>query len=480
MEATKNITHIAVVPSPGFSHLIPILEFSKRLVHLHPDFHVTCIIPSLGSPSTASIDYLNSLPSNNIHSFFLPPISISELPQQQSPAFQSKLAMTKSLPSLREILNSLMCSKTSPPLAALVADTLAYEALDIAKELNISSFLFALWSPALCSFHFQIPKLDETILGEYPDYPEPFVIPGFVPLHGRDFPEFCQHRSSEAYKMVVHRDKRLPSLDGIMLNSFIEMGEETAKVLANNKGSGHPPVYLVGPIISQTGLMNEKDRPECMTWLDKQPPRSVLYVSFGSGGTLSQEQLNELALGLELSGHKFLWVLRAPSSVANASYHSASSSNENPKEFLPKGFLEKTKDQGFIVPSWAPQIQILSHNSVGGFLSHCGWNSTLESVMHGVPLITWPLFAEQKLNAVILNDALKVAVRPKVNKKGIVEREEIKEVVKTLMESEEGKGIFKRITDLKEAAANAMKEDGSSTVTLSQVAHIWKNKGVLQ
>ncbi|KAI9078451.1 hypothetical protein K1719_039547 [Acacia pycnantha] len=443
MEETKNITHIAVVPSPGFSHLTPILEFSKRLVHLHPDFHVTCIIPSLGSPSTASIDYLNSLPSNNIHSFFLPPININELPQQQSPAFQSKLAMTKSLPSLREVLNSLMCSKTSPPLAALVADTLAYEALDIAKELNILSFLFALWSTALCSFHFQIPKLDETIVGEYRDYPEPFVIPGFVPLHGRDFPEFCQHRSSEAYKMVVHRDKRLPSLDGIMLNSFIEMGEETAKTLANNKGSGHPPVYLVGPIISQTGLMNEKDRPECMTWLDKQPPRSVF--------------------------------------VANASYHNASSSNEKPKDqFLPRGFLERTKDRGFIVPSWAPQIQILGHNSVGGFLSHCGWNSTLESVIHGVPLITWPLFAEQKLNAVILNDALKVAVRPKVNKKGIVEREEIKEVVKTLMESEEGKEIFKRIKDLKEAAANAMKEDGSSTVTLSQVARIWKIKGVHQ
>ncbi|KAI9078483.1 hypothetical protein K1719_039579 [Acacia pycnantha] len=480
MEGTKNITHIAVVPSPGHSHFFPILEFSKRLVHLHPDFHVTCIIPSLGSPSTSSITYLKSLPSNNIHSIFLPPITISELPQQQYPAFQSKLAMTKSLPSLHEVLKSL-CSKT-PPLAAMVVDTLAYEALDLVKELNILSFVYAPWSATLCSFYLQLSKLDETIkYGEYRDHTKPFeIIPGFVPLHGRDFPQSVQDRSSEAYKMAVLRAKRLSSVDGIILNSFLEMGEETAKALATSKGSGNnPPVYLVGPI-SQTDLIDAKDRPECITWLEKQPPRSVLYVSFGSGGTLSQEQLNELALGLELSGHKFLWVLRAPSSDANAAYHNASSSYESPKEFLPKGFLERTKDRGYIVPSWAPQIQILSHSSVGGFLSHCGWNSTLESVVHGVPLITWPLFAEQKMNAIILNDVLKVAVKPdKVNKEnGIVEREEIREVIKTLMEGEEGKEIFKRMKDLKEAAAKAMKEDGSSTLTLSQVAHIWKNNGV--
>jgi hydroquinone glucosyltransferase len=116
---------------------------------------------------------------------------------------------------------------------------------------------------------------------------------------------------------------------------------------------------------------------KCLTWLDKQQPCSVLYVSFGSGGTLSQEQILELALGLELSNHKFLWALRAPSSSAYSAYLSAGN-DVDPLQFLPSGFLERTKEKGMVVPSWAPQIQILNHSSVGGFLSHCGWNSTLE------------------------------------------------------------------------------------------------------
>ncbi|TKY68850.1 Hydroquinone glucosyltransferase [Spatholobus suberectus] len=201
---------------------------------------------------------------------------------------------------------------------------------------------------------------------------------------------------------------------------------------------------------------------------------SVLYVSFGSGGTLSQEQMIELAYGLELSNLKFLWVVRAPNNTANAAYLGAQK-HVDPFQFLPCGFLERTKEQGMVVPSWAPQIQILSHSSVGGFLTHCGWNSTLESVLHGVPLITWPLYAEQRMNAVVLSEGLKVGVRPRVNENGFVERVDIVEVIKCLMEGKEGGEMRKRMKELKKAAANALKEDGSSTKTLSQLALKWKN-----
>ncbi|TKY68845.1 UDP-glycosyltransferase 72B1 [Spatholobus suberectus] len=201
---------------------------------------------------------------------------------------------------------------------------------------------------------------------------------------------------------------------------------------------------------------------------------SVLYVSFGSGGTLSQEQITELACGLELSNHKFLWVVRTPSSLANDAYLSAQN-DVDPLQFLPCGFLERTKEQGMVIPSWAPQVQVLSHSSVGGFLTHCGWNSTLESVLKGVPLITWPLFAEQRMNAVVLSEGLKVGLRPRVSENGLVERAEIVEVIKCLMEGEEGGKMRERMKELKEAATNALKEDGSSTKTLSQLALKWKS-----
>ncbi|TKY68856.1 Hydroquinone glucosyltransferase [Spatholobus suberectus] len=150
-----------------------------------------------------------------------------------------------------------------------------------------------------------------------------------------------------------------------------------------------------------------------------------------------QEQIIELAFGLELSNHKFLWVVRAPNNTANAAYLGAQS-DVDPLQSLPCGFLEGTKEQGIVIPSWAPQVQVLDHNAVSGFLTHCGWNSTLESVLKGVPLITWPLFADRIMNAVVLSEGLKVGVKPKVNENGLVERVEIVEVIKCLMEGKGG------------------------------------------
>ena len=152
------------------------------------------------------------------------------------------------------------------------------------------------------------------------------------------------------------------------MNSFQELEQEATRALleSNNK---HPPIYPLGPILSTT--KNESDSIMCLTWLDKQPRNSVLYVSFGSGGTLSHEQLHELALGLEMSGHKFLWTLRPPNEFAYSTYLCAQ--KDDPLEYLPKGFLERSKDQGLVVPSWAPQIEVLKHESTRGFLTHSLW-----------------------------------------------------------------------------------------------------------
>ncbi|OIV89604.1 hypothetical protein TanjilG_15877 [Lupinus angustifolius] len=298
-------------------------------------------------------------------------------------------------------------------------------------------------------------------------------MPGCVPLLGQDLPSATQNRSSDAYKNFLERSNGITIADGILLNSFLQMEPDTIRALEENL-NGKMSLHPLGPI-TQKGSTIEENGSECLRWLDNQPPSSVLYVSFGSGGTLTQDQVNELALGLELSDKKFLWVLRAPSNSSSAAYLGAQ--NDDPLKYLPNGFLERTKDKGLVVPSWAPQIQVLGHNSVGGFLSHCGWNSILESMQEGVPLITWPLFAEQRMNAVMLTNGLKVALRPKVNEDGIVEKEEIAKVIKCLIEGVEGKEIRKRMNGLKDAAANAIKEDGSSTHTMSELATKWENFG---
>ncbi|XP_028787330.1 hydroquinone glucosyltransferase-like [Neltuma alba] len=173
-----------------------------------------------------------------------------------------------------------------------------------------------------------------------------------------------------------------------------------------------------------------------------------------------------------MSGHKFLWVLRAPSMSPSSAYLSAK--RENPFEYLPKGFLERSKGQGFVVPPWAPQIEVLRHESTGGFLTHCGWNSILEATVYGKPMIVWPPFAEQRMNAVMLVEQLKVAVRPKVDenyKNGIVVREEVSRVVRIVMEGEAGRELQTRIRVLKETAAKAISEEGTSTRMLSNLAY---------
>ncbi|KAK1377180.1 UDPGT domain-containing protein [Heracleum sosnowskyi] len=257
-----------------------------------------------------------------------------------------------------------------------------------------------------------------------------------------------------------------------MVNTFKDLEEGAIQALQD---LGSPPIYPVGPLVQMDHLSTAADGLDCLRWLDDQPRGSVLFVSFGSGGTLSSNQITELALGLEMSEQRFLWVVRSPDDeIANASFFSIQT-KKDPVDFLPQGFIERTKGQGLVVPNWAPQAQILSHGSTGGFMTHCGWNSILETVVNGVPVIAWPLYAEQKMNSAMLTEGLKVALRPQVSEKGLVGRVEIATLVKHLMEGEEGKRLRTRMRDLKDAASKVLSDEGSSTKAIAQVASKWSS-----
>nr|XP_016511456.1 PREDICTED: hydroquinone glucosyltransferase-like [Nicotiana tabacum] len=194
--------------------------------------------------------------------------------------------------------------------------------------------------------------------------------------------------------------------EGIILNSFNDLEPGAIKALQDKEsGNYKPTIYPVGPVVLMDTSNKVDDEPsQCLKWLDEQPRGSVLYISLGSGGTLSHVQLIELAIGLEMSEQRFVWVIRLTLLIF------------------------------YLMGSW----------KVGGFWTHCGWNSTLESMIHSVPLIAWPLYAEQRLNAVLLNEGLKVALRTKIGDNGIAGRLEIAEVVKELMVGEEGKEVRKK------------------------------------
>ncbi|WOL07706.1 UDP-glycosyltransferase 71K1-like [Canna indica] len=223
-----------------------------------------------------------------------------------------------------------------------------------------------------------------------------------------------------------------------------------------------PSVFPVGPL-----LVYDKDdgtnRHECLAWLDQQPVDSVVFLCFGSKGCFEAPQVAEMAAGLECSGHRFLWMLRVPSQELERTMCKPADADLN--EVLPEGFAERTKGRGMVWPSWAPQAAILAHPAVGVFVTHCGWNSCLESLQFGVPLLGWPLFAEQHLNAVVMDEDMGVALQLKVDRKkgNFVSAEELERGVRCLMgESEEGTRTRAKAKEMMLWSRKALEEGGSS------------------
>ncbi|XP_022870558.1 anthocyanidin 3-O-glucosyltransferase 5-like [Olea europaea var. sylvestris] len=266
---------------------------------------------------------------------------------------------------------------------------------------------------------------------------------------------------------------RIPQFDGILLNTWQDLDSTTLKAFKENeiwRSIVKIPVHPIGPL--RRPVQPEGSKSAVIEWLDKQTNESVIFVSFGSGGMLSAQQITELAFGLELSEQKFIWVVRPPTVGAadDAFFTSKTVGSDGTPCYLPEGFSTRTGNFGLVVPMWAQQAEILNHPSVGGFMSHCGWNSTLESIRGGVPIIAWPLYAEQRLNATYLVEELGIAVRPLVlPTKKVVAREEIEKMVRTLMDDEGGKKMRENVKKLKISAENALSKGGSSYNSLSEM-----------
>ncbi|KAK1302767.1 Hydroquinone glucosyltransferase [Acorus calamus] len=470
---TNERTHIAIMPSPGAGHLTPLAELAKRLVRHPHDFSVTLIVVSIASSSPSSqhayLNHLNSSTSIDVHQ--LPPADLSDLPDDVPPEPRFFLAVQRSLPNLRHSL----ATRSILPFSALIVDFFAIDAFAVTKELGIPGYLYFTSSCNNLCHMFYLPILHATTVCEYRDLEEPIRLPGCVPIMGKDFVEPLQDRKSTAYQIMIDLAKRYMEAEGVLVNTFEAMEPGPIKALEVPE-PGRPPVYTIGPMVQTVGPVEDLSGSDCLRWLDQQPSESVLFVCFGSGGTLSREQLTELAFGLELSGQRFLWVVRSPAEKMSAALFAGGGGGgkeeDEPLDSLPEGFLERTRGWGLVVPSWAPQSQVLAHTSTGGFMSHCGWNSTLESVVNGVPLIAWPLYAEQKMNAVMLTEGAGIAIRAITGEDGLVGREEVVRVVKGLME--EGKEVKQRVKWLQVEGKKALGEGGSSYKALLDVTEMWR------
>lgn len=463
--------HIAFLSSPGMGHLIPLVELAKWFVNCHGFSATVLTFSNLSSPTQSAL--LASLPPS-ISFISIPLISLDDLPPGSNIETLICVLLHRSVPYVRTALQSL---HRSNQLVAFVPDLFCSDTLPIAKELSIPHYIFDTSNLAFLAFMLHLPALHETTTCQYHDLPEPLHLPGCVPLWGKDFIHPAKDRTSEVYKRMLHLAKGYVNAEGFLVNSFVKIEPETAKAF-NNRKHGPQPAYAVGPFVRSDKNEAEGDESGCLAWLDKQATGSVFFISFGSGGTLSIKQTYEVAFGLEESGQRFLWVVHKPNDTESNGTFFGLGHEDNPLSYLPEGFMERTKEVGMVVPSWAPQVKILSHEATGGFLSHCGWNSTLESVCHGVPMIAWPLYAEQHMNAVILVEGIGIALRPKQREDGVVERGEIAKVVGDLMEGERGKVVRRKVTELQAEASSALTAGGTSFQALEEVANKWKKNAL--
>lgn len=260
---------------------------------------------------------------------------------------------------------------------------------------------------------FYFPTLHQNTTKTFKDENTLLHFPSLPPVPSFDMPMPMLDRASKEYSCFLDFSCHLAKSAGIIINTFESLEPKFVKAISDGVCAPDvtctPPRFCIGPLIAAADSWQGGDRHECLNWLDLQPSQSVVFLCFGSLGLLSAEQSKEIAVGLERSGHRFLWVVRSPS-LDDKSSRFLLPPDPDLDSLLPDGFLDRTKDRGLVVKSWAPQVAVLSHDSVGGFVTHCGWNSVLEAVSAGVPMVVWPLYAEQRLNRVVLVEELKLAL----------------------------------------------------------------------
>ncbi|KAL6011973.1 hypothetical protein ACLOJK_002440 [Asimina triloba] len=258
------------------------------------------------------------------------------------------------------------------------------------------------------------------------------------------------------FRYAKHVNRHVKAADWLLCNSFYDIEQPACQLVGG--------ILPIGPLIAgrregRVGGNFWQEDSTCLSWLDKQPVGSVIYVAFGSLTIFTQHQFRELALGLQLSGKRFLWAVRP----------GLTGGSEAP---YPDGFVARVADRGQIV-GWSPQQKVLAHPAIACFFTHCGWNSTMEGLRNGVPFLCWPYFTDQFLHKAYITDVWKVGLEVKRETNGFVPQAEIKRKLEELLGDEE---IMARSSELKALARKSIGKDGSSLNNLNNFIEAMKSK----
>ena len=476
MASTSNQLHFVLVPLLAQGHMIPMIDMARLLAERD------VVVSLITTPFNASRF------ENTIHRAADAglPIRLVPIPfpcrEVGLPPECENLDIVPSRDLIRKFYSAMdklqqplehYLQQQKPPPSCIISDKCLSWTSGTARKFGIPRLVFhgMCCFSLLSSHNIWLHNAHRSVLSDS----QPFVVPGM--------PQKIEIKKAQLPGAFV----TLPDLDdirnqmreaestayGVVVNTFNELEhgcvEEYEKAIKKK-------VWSIGPVSLsnkhnldkfERGNKASIDEKQCLGWLDSMKPGSVVYACLGSQCRLVPAQLIELGLGLEASKQPFIWVIKTGERFS-----------ELEDWLVEERFEDRIKGRGLVIKGWAPQVLILSHPAIGGFLTHCGWNSTVEGVCSGVPMITWPLFAEQFLNEKLVIEVLRIGVSLGVEvpvrwgdeeRVGVlVKKCEVEKAVETLMDGgEEGEMRKKRARELSTSARRAMEDGGSSHVNMS-------------
>ncbi|GMI86587.1 ARABIDOPSIS THALIANA UDP-GLUCOSYL TRANSFERASE 85A1 [Hibiscus trionum] len=461
--------HAAFLPFPAQGHINPLMQLAK-LLHSR-GFHITFVNSEFNHRRlirSSGEDAVKGLPDFRFET--IP----DGLPPSDSDATQSIPDLCNStqrtcLAPFLELLSKLNSSPELPPVTCIVADGIMSFGAKAAGVIKVPCV--QLWTSSPASFlgylHYKelvqrgiVPFKDEHYISDG-TLEMPIDIPGMPDMRLKDFPSFIRTTDPNDIMLNFVMEESQECLkSSIIFNTFDELDKQVLQVLADKS----PNIYAIGPLASLSRSINTpeiqhnwfnsslwKEDTSCIQWLNTKEPNSVVYVNYGSITVMSNHHLKEFAWGLANTKYPFLWVVRPDIVIGESAV-------------LPKAFTEETKGRGFIT-SWCPQQQVLSHPAVGLFLTHCGWNSLLEAVSEGVPLVCWPFFADQQTNCRYSCTAWDIAMEINPD----VKREEVQTLVTEMMEGDNGQRKRQKAMEWKKKAEAAISTGGSSLANFDRM-----------
>ncbi|PRQ52324.1 putative 7-deoxyloganetin glucosyltransferase [Rosa chinensis] len=471
---SSNKPHAVCIPSPAQSHIKAVLKLAK-LLH-HRGFYVTFVNTEFNHKR-----FLKSLGPNSLDGF--PDFQFETIPDglpdsnedaTQDIALLCDCVRKNFLAPFRDLLMKLNNTQTKPPVTCIVSDGfMSVFTITAAEEIGVPIALFYTISASAFMGCKQFRTLVQKGLAPFKDeswFTNGFLdgkidwIRGMKDIRLRDLPTLFRTTdpNDPMFNFSMEATDSVHKASAVVLLTFDALEHDVLDAISSM--FDQPLVYTIGPIelllnqipndpLESMGYSLWKEECECLEWLKNKAQNSVVYVNFGSVAVLTPQQLVEFGWGLANSKFHFLWVVRPDLVIGESA-------------ILPPEFVAETKERGLLA-SWCPQEEVLNHPSVGGFLTHCGWNSTIESLTAGVPMLCWPFFGDQQTNCFYT-----------CNKWGIgmeitndVKRDEVAKLVRELMEGEKGKKMKSRVMEWKKLAEEATAPEGSSFKNLDNLVN---------